>query len=598
MSAYNQKNHSSLSPWNKLKSNMRHTIKNKRGNNILNRTLGEHWKNAGTRKNILAQEMGRAKQEERNALNKAVAIRDIFKRIDRLKKEKARLESSIKTTFSLKVISDNKAVLKRIDEELLELLKTTEKYTQELEQKRVQPPVAQAPSAMPQNVRPRKDQPFFAQSMSQGYSGKDSALANVEGLSASSIPEEFSKYEKMLKMGIPLGAIEQKMKTNGVNSSKIASYLQLKQGKQSAVSAPKIPEKIKKTLEEYRTLKNILDRKSLILAMKENDYNPLNVFNDYSNSEYNSILTNIEEEKARKAKQEEEAKEAKARANAELQKKLSGLSKEEQAEYARLKPFEQSMFFSPLFRKAKDKSSVVQNIDYTSQERANIEKIDRMKKEKIVLESSIKTSLAVKPPIPAAVTKRILDNKAKLKDIEAQLLKLDTPELRAKKNAMLKQAYAVPSVSVAVPELESVTNSPVNNTHNKYGNLPPGWVIAHNNTATWYENSSGQSQWERPVFSNNQGPLPLGWKVGTDGTDKWYENSSGHSQWERPSAVATKSNELPPSVNSLKVSAQPVVSVPVNQTRKNNSSANNIAARKAQKAAAKAKLEAMFLARQ
>ena len=34
-----------------------------------------------------------------------------------------------------------------------------------------------------------------------------------------------------------------------------------------------------------------------------------------------------------------------------------------------------------------------QNIDYTPKERANIEKIDRLKKEKITLESSIKTSL-------------------------------------------------------------------------------------------------------------------------------------------------------------------------------------------------------------
>ena len=293
-------------------------------------------------------------------------------------------------------------------------------------------------------------------------------LANVEGLTTStasySIPTELTKYEKMLKMGIPLGAVEQKMKTNGVNASKIASYMQSKQGKSAAVVA-KIPQKIKRSLDEYRNLKNTLDRKSLILAMKENEYNPKDVFENYSNSEYNAIMADVEDEKLLKAKQEEEAKEAKVKANAELQKKLNALSPEEQAEYRRLKPFEQSMFFSPLFRKAKNQSPKI-NIDYTSKERADIEKIDRLKKEKAALEASIQISLAVKPPIPTAVTKRILDSKVKLKAIDADLVKLQTPELQAKKNAMLRQARGEQELALNVTPVTSLNVTPVNTPKN------------------------------------------------------------------------------------------------------------------------------------
>lgn len=107
-------------------------------------------------------------------------------------------------------------------------------------------------------------------------------------------------------------------------------------------------------------------------------------------------------------------------------------------------------------------------------------------------------------------------------------LKRLKPVGKKQNNKSITSAVVVPSVPVIVKESGKNSDS--------YGMLPPGWKVYRDEIDTWYESPSGESLWERPVFSNNQGPLPKGWKVASNAEDTWYSHFSGKTQWERPSA--------------------------------------------------------------
>jgi len=88
----------------------------------------------------------------------------------------------------------------------------------------------------------------------------------------------------------------------------------------------------------------------------------------------------------------------------------------------------------------------------------------------------------------------------------------------------------------SVQKQQSAQKQPENagKNRNKYGELPPGWKVFSDEEDTWYKAPSGETQWDRPVFSNNQGPLPKGWKMLRDDEDTWYQGPTGQTQWDRP----------------------------------------------------------------
>lgn len=306
--------------------------------------------------------------------------------------------------------------------------------------------------------------------------------------------EKVEKYKKMFKMGIPIESIEHKMKSDGINPEKIPLYSSLITGIPIAVKTEN-PVKVNQpvankhaySLQNYKNMKSNLNRKSLILALKRNRYNPANVFEDFSNTEYNAIMAEVDEEKKAKALKNAEEKEKKRLANSEILKQITpenvvffkGLSEADKKLFLKIQqlnatmrarlwtnnntrkkffnkpPMEKMLSINPTFIAKKNQAKVT--VDFTEKEREAVTKIETLEKDIKLLKAAIENikykkvngKMVEKVPLPQHDFDILVKSKKELAKKEAEVDKLKTPELLAK-IAAVRRGNLVPNVKPAV----------------------------------------------------------------------------------------------------------------------------------------------------
>jgi hypothetical protein len=364
-------------------------------------------------------------------------------------------------------------------------------------------------------------------------------------LGALSNNDPLAKYKKMLKMGQPQGAIEQKMLTNGKNPKNIfPNYVP-----QAVVAPVKVVAGF--TLDDFRDLRDYVSRSEIVARMQKSGINPAEIYPEITAEEITSIVEEYSKPRVAKV------------SNAPTVTSSAPKMSMKNAILAATKGRGNSVGV---------KQNITYFTEYTAQEQTDLNTIDSSKarikaietNDLVAAKKSIKTAEEKGQQIKDFQLKAILALLKEKRDLEALISKLNTEKLKNKvkfvrgqekrmlfsedssgplpsgwkvvvnsENSMLyyedkylrKGVYERPTEPAEVPE------------------LPEGWIMQENDENAWYINTlTGKSQWVYPTepaqmfnttgyerYSNPNGSF--GWQKPVNGSNSWFEMRNANSVW-------------------------------------------------------------------
>lgn len=332
----------------------------------------------------------------------------------------------------------------------------------------------------------------------------------ANGSSANNDP--LAKYRKMLKMGQPPGAIQQKMLTNGKNPSNIfpnyvpASVASASRPLVAPVKAPAF------TLDDFRDLKDYVGRSEIVARMHKSGLNPTEIYPEITAPEITSIVEEYSKPREVKAPNAPHVNSGAPKlsmknaimAGIKGRAKINGVKKD-------------ISFFT----------------EYTAQEQTDLNTLDSSKariksietNDLVAAKKSIKMAEEKGQQIKDFQLKTILGLLKEKRDLEIVISRLDTDKLKNK----VKFARGQKTIA----GFSEDSNGP----------LPKGWKVVVNSEdgTLYYENIYLRTTTiERPTEPAQPPDIPEGWELNENDEHSWYLNTfTGEVQWDIPEQSAT-----------------------------------------------------------
>ena len=326
---------------------------------------------------------------------------------------------------------------------------------------------------------------------------------------AASINDPLAKYRKMLKMGQPQGAVEQKMLANGKNPKNVFPNY----APQAAVAPVKVAGF---TLGDFRDLKDYVSRSEIVARMQKIGLNPSEIYPEITAEEVGAILEEYSKPRVAKVPNAPPAN--------------SGGPKISM----------KNALLAGIKGRAKV-NGVKQNIsyftEYTAQEQTDLNTLDSSKvrikaietNDLVAAKKSVKAAEEKGQQIKDFQLKAILGLLKEKRDLETLISRLNTDKLK-KKVRFVRGEEKVMKFS-----------------EDTAGQLPSGWkaVVDSDKGALYYENKyTGIGTNERPTSPAVVPELPEGWLLNEDEEEAWYQNTfNGLTQWEVPTEPASSGYE-------------------------------------------------------
>ena len=336
--------------------------------------------------------------------------------------------------------------------------------------------------------------------------------------------DPYAKYRKMIKMGQPQGAVEQKMLANGKNPKNVFPNYAPK----SIVAQVKA---VGFTLDDFRDLKDYVGRLEIVARMHKVGLNPNEIYPEITEPEIALILEEYSKPRVAKAP------------NAPVVN--SGAPKVSM----------KNALLAGIKGRAKVngvKQDVSYFTEYTAQEQTDLNTLDSSKarikaietNDLVAAKKSIKTVEEKGQQVKDFQLKAILALLKEKRDLETLISRLNTDKLKNK-------------VKFVRGEEKIMRFS-----EDSAGPLPNGWkavVDSEKSTLYYEEKYTRTTTLDRPTEDAAPPELPEGWVLNEDEDDAWYQNTfNGTTQWEVPTQPASFGYETISSSNGSSIWYKPL----------------------------------------